>query len=76
MELIIKGRVIKAGATKTGKFFCTVLVERPDGQEDTVTMWSEKEHKHNEQLNTRASAWVQQCNEIVTASPDSVGAKK
>ncbi|MDP3013747.1 MAG: hypothetical protein Q8M92_05850 [Candidatus Subteraquimicrobiales bacterium] len=63
MEL--EGQVYRTGKTKKGQFFCNVLVKRPDGQQDSVTVFSTVEHKVGVPFKAKVNAYVQMVSEVV-----------
>ena len=65
MIVALEGQIYKAGKTKNGKHFCNVLVKRPDGQSDSVTVFSEREHKAGTLYKGNVNAYVQMCSEVV-----------
>lgn len=65
MVVEIEGQIYKAGKTKNGKNYSNVLVKRPDGQSDSITIFSEKEHKPGTVFKGKVNAYIQMCNEVV-----------
>jgi hypothetical protein len=66
MVIEIKGEVFKAGVSKkTGKKFYGLLVDRPDGQRDTITIFSDKDYKAGQKVALKADVFIQMANEVV-----------
>jgi len=65
MLVALEGQIYKAGKTKNGKNYCNVLVKRPDGQSDSITIFGEKEHKPGTIFKGQVNAYIQMCSEVV-----------
>ncbi len=65
MVIEIQGEIIRTGVTKTGKNFLNILVARPDGQRDTVTVFTSKDgFKAGSQYKGKVDVFVKMCNEV------------
>lgn len=67
MVVDLEGSVYKAGVTKKGQHFCNVLVKRPDGQADSITVFGDVEHKTGSVFKGKVNVYVQLCNEVAKA---------
>jgi hypothetical protein len=66
MILELAGRVFKSGVTKKEpvRNVYNVLVPRPDGQSDVVTVFTIKKHEVGKDIKIRVNAFIQMCNEV------------
>lgn len=64
MVVDLEGQVFKAGVTKKGQHFCCILVKRPDGQADNITIFGDVEHKPGSIFKGKVNAYIQLCNEV------------
>ncbi|MBI5204811.1 MAG: hypothetical protein HZA11_07840 [Nitrospirae bacterium] len=65
MIVDLEGQIYKTGKTKNGKNYSNVLVKRPDGQSDSITVFSDKEHKTGTVFKGKINAYIQMCSEVV-----------
>lgn len=64
MIIEVVGNIYKGGRTKGGKNYYCLLVKRPDGQSDSVTVFTDKEHKIGAEVKIKVNAYIQTANEV------------
>lgn len=71
MVIEVKGRIYRSGTIGKGKMagmkYYNLLIPRPDGMADTLTLFSEREHKVGTEISVLANAYVQTATEVYPA---------
>jgi hypothetical protein len=64
MVIQLEGDIYKVGKTKKGGNFLNILVKRPDGQSDSVTIFTDKEYRPGTKFKGTVNAYVQMASEV------------
>jgi len=65
MILELSGKIIRAGKSRAGQSYISVLVPRPDGQQDVVTVFTKSDnHKAGQDFKGKVDAFIRMCGEV------------
>ena len=65
MVFDLEGDIYKVGNTKKGAHFLNILIKRPDGQSDSITIFTSKDgYKPGTHFKGKVNAYIQMCNEV------------
>lgn len=64
MEVPVKGKIYKGGKTKKGQNFYNLLIPRSDGQQDSFTLFTDREYKIGQEIAVKVNAFIQMGTEV------------